>query len=402
MKKIKLMCAGMALVVAMSAPQVASAKMLPTPIEEESTATGTTVGATDADTTVTGSATVEAALSGEVRNLSLDEAIDIALEDNYDVLAMKNSLEQIKLSKDSQDRLVKKMDKYLSNANSTLQSLVYMADLYDTSVESLEAAYDMQVSGTKMQVIAKYYTALNAEKYEDIVKQTYENAQAQLKNVEARYNQGMATKLEKLQAEVSVNSAKLSWDSAKSSTVQAKRSLSLQLGADVETNWKLTTPMKIEPVVIEDVDAKVEELLAEAPIIRYTELGLETARKQYEYDSAGIKGTNAGTTAALTYESAKLDYENTMSTQRATAKNMLENLNLAYSQYLLSDESVKLAEEAYRLTKLQYENGLNTQTDVDTAAISLANTEYTRLQAMLQYNLYKTCLDEMLIHDFSA
>lgn len=401
MKKIKLMCAGMALVVAMSAPQAAFAKMLPTPIEEESTTTSATTG-TDADATATGSATVEATLSGEVRNLSLDEAIDIALEDNYDVLAMKNTLEQMELTKDSQDRLVKKMDKYLSSANSTLQGLVYAADLYDVSMEALEVAYDMQVSGTKLQIITYYYSALNAEKYEDIVKQTYENAQAQLKNVEARYNQGMATKLEKLQAEVSVNSAKLSWDSAKSSTVQAKRSLSLQLGADVETNWKLTTPMKIEPVVIEDVDAKVEELLEEAPIIRYTELALETARKQYEYDSAGIKGTNAGKTAALIYESAKLDYENTMSTQRATAKNMLEKLNLAYSQYLLSDESVKLAEEAYRLTKLQYENGLNTQTDVDTAAISLANTEYTRLQAMLQYNLYKTSLDEMLISDFSA
>lgn len=405
MKKIKLMCAGMALVVAMSAPQVASAKMLPAPIEGSSTTTSASTGTTATDsttTTQTGSATVEATLAGEVRNISLDEAMKLALENSADVLAAKNDLDDAKIDKEQAVRKAKDMSKYLSGSNYNMQLLEYSSDVYAQSLVIYENAYALQESAAKLQVINLYYSILCNEKAEEVAQYSYDNAKTQLKNVEARYNQGMATKLEKLQAEMSVNTAKTQLDAAKNTTVQTKRNFSVLLGADIETNWHPTSKLTMEPLLIADAAAKADEMVENAPSVKIADATLEIARLQFVQNSAGKKGTYAYQLAELAYDTAKIDHDNTVKTTKVSAKSMLENLSLAYSQCKIYDESQVLVDEVYRLSKLQYDNGLNTQSDVDSAAASVVSNESSKLSAMLQYNVLKTAIEQNIITTSSS
>lgn len=398
MKKIKLMCAGMAMVVALSAPQAAFAKMLPTPTEgsETTASTGQTVAGTESGSSG-GSATVEAGLSGETRNISLDEAMEMALENNTDVLAAKNALESARISKESAFRQAKDYSKVLADSNSIVQGLNLKADMYKLQLEICENAYEANKSAAKIQVIQSYFGVLCNDKAETAAMYSYTKAENQLKVVESRYNQGMATKLEKLQAETQLNTAKVALDAARATTVQSKRTFNVLVGLDTETNWSPTTQLSYQPLLIEDVDAKVEEMLAATPTLKIAEASLEVARLTYEDAKAGKANTDAAKLAALTYDDAKNSYENTVNSTRANAKSMLENLSLLYSQYEIYGESQSLLEEVYRLAQLQYDNGLNTQYDVQAAATDIMTNDSARLSALLNYNVVKTMVEQNII-----
>lgn len=395
MKKIKLACAGMAVIVALSAPQAAFAKMLPNPVAGSETTAA--AGATVTEEEPTGSATVEATLSGEVVEISLDKAMEMALANSSDVLTAKNNLEDAKIDKERAVKNVKNMSKYLSGSNMNFQTLEYAADIYKSTLVIYENAYELQQSAAKLQAIQKYFTVVCNGKAETAAMYSYTKAQNQLKTVESRYNQGMATKLEKLQAETQVNAAKAALDAARTTTVQSKRAFSILVGQDAETNWTPTSQLSYQPMLIEDVDAKVQEMVEAAPSVKIADATLEIAKIQYEHDSAGKANTYDGRLAALTYDTAKIEHNNTVRQTYAAAKGMLENLSLARSQYEIYEDSQKLLEEVYRLTLLQYDNGLNTQNDVQSAAADIVSNDSKRLSALLQYNVAKTAIEQNII-----
>lgn len=394
MKKIKLLCACTALTVALCAPQAAYAKMLPNPVPTDGTSASTTV---EDNTAQAGSATVEAKLTGETKNITLNEAMELALTNSADVLSAKNDLEDAKINKESALRKVRNYSRFLSNSNINMQNLNYAADLYKQQLVIYENAYQLQQSAAKLQAIQGYYKVLCDGKAETAAMYSYTKAENQLKVVNSRYNQGMATKLEKLQAETQLNTAKVALDAARTTTVQDKRSFNILLGQDIETNWSPTSQLTYEPMLIEDVDAKVEEMVAAAPSLKIAEATLEIARIQYVNNSAGQGNTDAGKLAALEYDTAKITYNNTVSETRAAAKSMLENLSLAHSQYEIYEESQDLLEEVYRLAQLQYDNGLNTQNDVQAAATDIMSNDSARLSALLQYNVAKTAIEQNII-----
>lgn len=395
MKKIKLLCACTALVVALCAPQAAYAKMLPNPVVADGTLASTTVG--DADAAQAGSATVEATLTGETKNITLDEAMEMALANSASVLSAKNDLEDAKINKERALRQVRNYSKLLADSNINMQNLNYAADLYKQQLIIYENAYKLQQSAAKLQTIQGYYKVLCDGKAENAAMYSYTKAENQLKVVNSRYNQGMATKLEKLQAETQLNTAQVALDAARTTTVQDKRSFNILIGQDLETNWSPTSQLTYDPMLIDDVDAKVEEMVSAAPSLKIAEATLEIARIQYINNSAGKGNTYDGKLAALEYDTAKITYNNTVSETRAAAKSMLENLSLAHSQYEIYEKSQSLLEEVYRLAQLQYDNGLNTQNDVQAAATDIMGNDSARLSALLQYNVAKTAIEQNII-----
>jgi outer membrane protein TolC len=216
--------------------------------------------------------------------------------------------------------------------------------------------------------------------------------------VNARYNQGMATKLELLSAQAQVNGARVALDAARATTVQSKRSLSILMGLDPETNWSPTTQLTYDPLKIQDVNAKANEMMEASPAVGIAKAQFEIATLQHDYE-AGFNAsfTYDGQIAELSYDTAKIQYQNAQNTAYTNAKAMLENLSLAKSQYDVYQESQTLLEEVYRLSVLQYENGLNTQNDVQSAAADIVSNDASRLNALLNYNVLKTTIEQGIV-----
>ena len=350
-----------------------------------------------------GSPKVEAQLTGEARSISLDEAMELAMTNNATVLKARNDLASAEVAAQkaaSQSRTAKQV------AQITLPTVTMPTPVYDTdgnvatkkAVETQTYALASQEAACSLQTIQAYYTVLCDGQAEQSALLALEKAQNQYNVVESRLNQGMATKLELLSAQAQVNGAKAALDAARAKTVQDKRSLNVIMGLDPETNWSPNSQLTYDPLLIKDVEEKVQEIVSGSPMVQLTEVVFELADITKKNDMlAKPSFTYDGKTAELTYQTAKIEYDNAQSVAYTSAKSMLENLSLAREQYEVYNETQALLEEVYRLAVLQYENGLNTQNDIQAAAADLASNDSQRLNALLQYNIAKTAIEQGLV-----
>ena len=378
-----------------------------------------------------GSPKVEAQLTGEARSISLDEAMELAMTNNATVLKARNDLASAEVAAQkaaSQSRTAKQV------AQITLPTVTMPTPVYDTdgnvvfvpttsgggkamaknqtyyaatvygpeatkkAVEIQTYALASQEAACSLQTIQAYYTVLCDGQAEQSALLALEKAQNQYNVVESRLNQGMATKLELLSAQAQVNGAKAALDATRAKTVQDKRSLNVIMGLDPETNWSPNSQLTYDPLLIKDVEEKVQEIVSGSPMVQLTEVVLELADITKKNDMlAKPSFTYDGKTAELTYQTAKIEYDNAQSVAYTSAKSMLENLSLAREQYEVYNETQALLEEVYRLAVLQYENGLNTQNDIQAAAADLASNDSQRLNALLQYNIAKTAIEQGLV-----
>ncbi len=378
-----------------------------------------------------GSPKVEAQLTGEARSISLDEAMELAMTNNATVLKARNDLASAEVAAQkaaSQSRTAKQVAQ-ITLPTVTMPTPVYDADgnvvyvpttsgggkamaknqtYYAATVYGPEAtkkaveiqtyALASQEAACSLQTIQAYYTVLCDGQAEQSALLALEKAQNQYNVVESRLNQGMATKLELLSAQAHVNGAKAALDAARAKTVQDKRSLNVIMGLDPETNWSPNSQLTYDPLLIKNVEEKVQEIVSGSPMVQLTEVVFELADITKKNDMlAKPSFTYDGKTAELTYQTAKIEYDNAQSVAYTSAKSMLENLSLAREQYEVYNETQALLEEVYRLAVLQYENGLNTQNDIQAAAADLASNDSQRLNALLQYNIAKTAIEQGLV-----
>ena len=266
------------------------------------------------------------------------------------------------------------------------------------AVEMYETVAELQESAARLQVIQQYYTVACNGKSEMASLYAYEKAQNQLKTVTSRYNQGMATKLELLSAETQVNAARTALDAARATTVQNKRALSVLIGLDPETNWSPSTPLQYEAMAVGSISEKAQEMVEESPTVDIARLQFEMAALEYDYESKRTHAsTYNGQILQLNYKTTEVQYANTQRNTLNSAKTMLENMELARQQYQIYMSNQEILEEVYRLAVLQYENGLNTQNDIQSAAADIVSNDAKRLQALLNYNIAKTAVEQGII-----
>ena len=406
-------------------PQTAEAKLLPANYEEKQAAAAAESGEPQ------GTAEVPAVLTGETRAITLDEAMAMAQTNSPAVLSAQNDLAAAKVAANKAASTARTARQaaairipsyktptltYDANGNHVIVDVtagggramqkdqtyyaatVYGPDATKKGVEIQEFAVASQQAACNLQTIQGYYTVLCDIQSELSAQYALEKARNQQHVVQARLEQGMATRLELLQADTQVNSPQAMLDAAKAQTVKDKRSLNVTMGLDPETNWTPTTALNFEPMLFTDVEAKVQEMVAESPMVQLTQVVFELAG--ISRDNSMIASpvfTYDGKTAELTYQTAEIEYNNAQRLAYTNAKSMLESLSLAREQYLIYQESQELLEEVYRLAVLQYENGLNTQNDIQAAAADLASNDSKRLNALLQYNIAKTAIEQGIV-----
>ncbi len=353
--------------------------------------------------------TAQAKLTGEQRYISLSEAMELALTNSSDVVGAHNDVAAAKVSLEQTKHQAKDYNTLLGKPSSGMltpsqyQAIVYAPEAMTKAVELYEAVAELQESAARLQVIQLYYTVAVNGKSETAALYSYEKAQNQLNSVNSRYNQGMATKLEVLSAETQVNAAKTALDAARTTTVQNKRSLSVLIGLDPETNWSPSTPLQYQALPVSNIAEKAQEMVDASPSVDIARLQFEMAELEYDYE---IKRTHASTyngqILELNYKTTEIQYENTQRQTLNSAKTMLENMDLARQQYQIYLKNQEILEEVYRLAVLQYENGLNTQNDIQAAAADIVSNDASLLQALLNYNVAKTAVEQGIISTGSS
>lgn len=290
------------------------------------------------------------------------------------------------------------------------------------------------------QVKQAFYTYLLAKQSYEVLQRSFSNIEASNQLVTNMFNQGLVSEFEKLRSDVALQNQRPSVTAAAKSTRLAEMRLKVLLGMQVD-----------EPVIFDgDLSSYEQEVLnaaipteeslqlANNSAVKQLELGiqeLEQTKKiligsscptlalagSFQYSGMGDDGQKFSNypysyvalslqvpiiswvstsfklkSAALNIENMrdqKLDLERNL---RIGAQSYLNDMQQAIENLESDKETMRQAQKAYDIAKKQYEVGMNTWLDLNTAELTLVTAQLTYCQDLYSYLTAKANLDATL------
>jgi len=358
--------------------------------EAQSAANANSATAAQAKTpaSATAPATEEETANDAVEELTLEKAIEQALQTNV-------TLVNARLEKENAD-----INYRLSYPTS--------ADIPEDVIESLDTAQAKYVTQARQDINKKlnalqlkqtenkiklgaqqvYYDLVYALDDLNLKKKSLERAKQQLKVAQAAFNVGTKAKTDVLQAEMGVAGAQAALVSAESAVEVARMNLNDFLGVDLHKQWKIVAENKQTAPISLTLEQAQEQAIANRVEVQRVEGELELAELNVKLiEKYSALSTYQGRIARNNVDAAKLAIDQQ---KRAIAKEVAQayyNLNSALKAIEYQKKAVDSAAESYRLTNLRYENGLATTLEVIQAEEELSNRENQYQRAIQNYNL---------------
>ncbi|WP_418791059.1 TolC family protein [Phosphitispora sp. TUW77] len=328
----------------------------------------------------------------EVKNLSLEEAIELAMNNNPDMEIQDLAVQKAQIEYDSAKRTAKKLDEEYVNTYEF--GLVKWVNPKSKEVALIlaEKTQDVTEKSLKMAVEQAYYDILKAEKGLEIKRAGLKYFQDQLKIAETAYKVGTKAKLDVTAAESAVAGYQAAVTGAENTYRTSVLELNRIIGLDLDTPLKLTSEFALEKA---GDSINLEETINQA---LEDNIGILSARKTLEvsqvmYDVAK-KFYGPGVTA---YETAEIDQ---MSAEASVRKEEVDTRASIRKSYLTlfslekmidwQTKEVEKAKENARVFMLKYEAGLATGLDTRNAAIDLETAEQNLSNTIYDYNLIKS------------
>jgi outer membrane protein TolC len=259
---------------------------------------------------------------------------------------------------------------------------VQKTTLEETKKQTLEA----------LEIGAKsaYYQVLIAEKTLELQEQLLKKAEQHKEIAQVKYENGVATKLVKLQADSAYISAKSDYQNAEDELKIKYLELNNTLGLEFDQKVDLVSDVGYTPTEDIDLAASIEAAFENRSDIKKLKSELElqevetAAYKSYytpalrQYKDAEEKLLEAQHAYEQSFKDVELDVRRNY-LELVKAERALNNMT----------ESAAIARESVRVSQLFYEYDLATLTDVIDAETGLAQAEIGRYQLMISYNISK-------------
>ncbi len=291
------------------------------------------------------------------------------------------------------------------------------------------------------QIKQAYFGYLLAKQSYDVLQKSYANIEASNQLVNNSYNQGLVSEFEKLRSDVALQNQRPAVSSAAKAVRLANMNLKVLLGMNIDEpvifdgelsdyeQGVLNAQMPNEQAIqlaynsaLRQLDLGIQELeqskkimigsacpmLALAGNFQYAGMGddKQTPFTNYPYSYVALSlQVPIVSWAATSYKlkQADLNIEN-MKDQRTDVErqlrigvqNYLNDMQQAIEDIASDRETMLQAQKAYDIAKKQYEVGMNTWLDLNTAELTLTSTQLTYCQSLYNYISAKASLDAVL------
>lgn len=337
-----------------------------------------------------------------VLELSLEEAIEMALANNLEVALSETAVIKTQIAVREAKTTADGAEFMLENPPvppqpydplSLLSAKNVLPRVEELNLHLAKLAVDFTKKVLMMNVEKAYYDVLKAQADVANKEAALERAKEQLRLAEASVAAGVAAKSDAMGAQVGVTAAEVQLASARNTLDGAMMSLAQILGRDLSERYILTTGFEYEPAEELDLEAYFSELMETNLSVVGAKGGLEIAELQLE-QVAKIYTPNVYTYRKAQYDrdEAKIKYNQAKTGLELSVRQSYLNLKTAEKAYTLLEENVKFAEETARLAALRYEAGVATRLEMEKAYDQLNETEAQRLGMLYNYNLAKAQL----------
>ncbi|MBS4034020.1 MAG: TolC family protein [Ignavibacterium sp.] len=304
---------------------------------------------------------------------------------------------------------------------------------YDLSVAELRNT----IGKTKLNVERAFYGSLLMKEMLGITRASFENAQENLSNVNALFDQGLVSDFDRMQAEVQVENIRPTLMQMENMLATTLNDLKLVLGIDQSLDIDVTGEFVYRPEELSDeadmIDFALtnnhglqslklkmnvdEEFIALdlseywptlAAFGNYTYAGSSDKWDFQNYNSAtvgisfsmnlwkGHQTRNRVQQATITYKQTEQQLEQLRDyiTNQVKAK-MLE-LKRVQSLVEAQERNVNLASRAYDIATIRYKEGTGSQLEVQNADVALKQARINRIQSIHSYIITKYELEQIL------
>ncbi|MBO4655009.1 MAG: TolC family protein [Bacteroidales bacterium] len=368
---------------------------------------------------------------------------DVSLNGSYQYTILKQSMA---MSMGGQDMTIKVGKDHNYSAGASLSLPLIVPSLWSSlklSQMDIELAMESARS-SKLDLVNQikqaYYTYLVAQQAYDVLRQSYANSQASNELVNKQYQQGLVSSFEKLRSDVALQNLRPDVTSAAKAASLAYMRLKIILGLDI--NEAVAFDGHLDDYETEVLNASIPSLrdinLDENSSLKQLDMGIQQLQQSKKiikgsscpslaltgslmYNGMGDTGGQfnnfpysviglglsvpivswAGTSYKL--KQADLNIEN-MQDQRVDiernlrlgAQSYLNDMQQAIENLASDKETMLQAEEAYNIAKKQYEVGMNTWLDLNTAELMVTSTRLTYCQSLFNYLTAKAALDALM------
>ena len=329
------------------------------------------------------------------------------------------------------------------DASLTLTQIIFSSAVFEgigasqTYNDLAKAELKNTVSKTVLDVQKAFYGVLLAKAVRDITDSSFTNAQENFKNVKALYAQGMVSEFDKLQAEVQVENIRPVLLRMENVLKSAKDGFKIILGIDQSAEIDVSGDIVLEPIDVSDENELIAEAMESNFNIKSLDLKKQVDEAFIQLDVAGYWPTLAGF-ANYTYAGSS-DTWNFQNYSYSTiglnlsinlwegnrTKNKVEQSTITFKQteeQLLQlkdyttlevkakvqellrvkslveaqERTVEIAQRAYDIAEVRYQEGTGSQLEIRNADQELRNARLNRVQAIHSYLVTKYELDQIL------
>ena len=319
--------------------------------------------------------------------------------------------------------------------NSVVFTGVGTAKIYQkASREMYRASYNAAIANVKRA----FYNVLLARQVYETTKASMANAEENFKNATILHEQQIISDYDLIRSEVQVENIRPMVIESEQRVLVATNALKVQLGLNAEAMIAVKGSLDFAPVdsslldpskaAVQNAGLKAlnyqkqvtEELIA---INRSEYMPTLSAFGNYQWtaqrNNLSVRGkdfvasSQAGITLSINLFSGmqtvarirqaiadKQKAQQQINDTRETLKTQMQNvaLRLEEAQKRIAGQSrtVELAEKSYKIAKTRYNTGSGTQLELNDADLSLMRARLNRIQAIYDYSIAKTDLEELI------
>lgn len=321
--------------------------------------------------------------------LTLEEAIEIALEDSSVIEQAKIELEKSEIEYDEGKLFIKKNeDDYEEASAAYLEQITKNEIINNLSWEIAQREYKDTIDEEIRKLEKKYFDVLhtqrNVKKYEENLKL----AEELFDKTKREFQVGKVTELEVTSSELNYEKTLKGLAEEQNELQSMKMELNIMLGFDVMEDIVLTDELEVKVFEERDITEAINTALENDVDLLKAQLGYEEAKINMEV----TERTYSEITFEYREKEAKLKEaeEELESAKKTVEKNVREKYSAVIQKQegiQTTQKSVEYAELVLDATTLSYDVGLKILTDVQEAQIDLLTEELTLAQDILNYNI---------------
>ncbi|MBR0599553.1 TolC family protein [Sinanaerobacter chloroacetimidivorans] len=247
--------------------------------------------------------------------------------------------------------------------------------------------YEAEINDLKTNTLKNYYTLKELENQAKIAKDNLALKEKLLTNTQLKFKLGTVSKNDVLQAEISVNEAKDQLLAAENGLKTMKMAFNQFMGYNLMQNVTLTDIIKEVPLSSKSLADSIKGALASRNEISEAAYGLQVANLAFKNYTAYPKNSSKYIKAQMDVLKAETGYKNAPLTVESDVRNKYMEMNQKYAAVQTGKKTVENAKETERLAQLQYDAGMATLSDVETAQLGYYNAQLTYSKTLLEYNL---------------